>query len=53
MNKLELNIRIDLDMQRLNIRNVIYNNYEYECKNLNEIGEIVQDFINEYIDEIK
>lgn len=42
-------VRIDLEMNRVNIYHGIYNNYEYECNSLNEVGEIVQDFVNEYV----
>ena len=48
---LELEIKVNLDMQELSIRNGLYTNYCYECTSLNEIGEIVQEFINEYIKE--
>lgn len=46
---MELKINIDLEMKELSIRNGIYNNYTYECNSLNEVGEIVQEFINEYV----
>lgn len=46
---MELIIKFDAEMKELSIRNAIYNNYTYECENLNEVGEIVQEFINEYV----
>lgn len=46
---MELIIKFDTEMKELSIRNGIYSNYTYECENLNEVGEIVQEFINEYI----
>ena len=49
--ELNLEISLDLEMKELSIRNAIYSNYTYECENLNEVGEIVQEFINEYVKE--
>ena len=46
---MELIIKYDKEMNELSIRNALYSNYTYECKNLNEVGEIVQEFIDEYI----
>ena len=51
MEDIELFIKFDLEMNELSIRNGIYSNYTYECKNLNEVSEIVREFINEYIKE--
>lgn len=51
MESFDLEVSVDLDMQRVNIRLGIYDNYEYECKSLNEVGEIVQEFIDEYVKE--
>ena len=48
---MELIIKFDAERKELNIRNAIYSNYTYECENLNEVGEIVQEFINEYVKE--
>ena len=52
-NSIELNLKIDLEMKSLVIRNGIYNVLDYECNNLNEVGEIVQEYINEYIEGCK
>lgn len=46
---IELSITINFDMKEVDIRNGIYSNYAYECRSLNEVGEIVQEFIDEYI----
>ena len=46
---MELIIKFDKEMNELSIRNELYSNYTYECKSLNEVGEIVQEFINEYV----
>lgn len=46
---IELNLKIDLKMKTLVIRNGFYNILYYEYNNLNEVGEIVQEYINEYI----
>lgn len=48
---MELIIKYDKEMNELSIRNGIYSNYTYECENLNEVGEIVQEFIDEYVKE--
>lgn len=48
---MELQIKFDLEMKELSIRNELYSNYTYECSSLNEVGEIVQEFINEYVKE--
>ena len=48
---MELIIKFDKEMKELSIRNAIYSNYTYECEDLNEVGEIVQEFINEYVKE--
>ena len=48
---MELIIKYDKEMNELSIRNELYSNYTYECKSLNEVGEIVQEFIDEYIKE--
>lgn len=48
---MELIIKFDAEMKELSIRNGIYSNYSYECNSLNEVGEIVQEFINEYVKE--
>lgn len=46
---MEMYINIDLEMKSLTIRYGVYGCYDYECKNLNEVGEIVQEFVNEYV----
>ena len=46
---MELIIKFDKEMKELSIRNELYSNYSYECNDLNEVGEIVQEFINEYV----
>lgn len=48
---MELIIKYDKEMNELSIRNELYSNYTYECNDLNEVGEIVQEFINEYVKE--
>ena len=48
---MELIIKYDKEMNELSIRNELYSNCTYECKSLNEVGEIVQEFIDEYIKE--
>lgn len=48
---MELIIKYDKEMNELSIRNELYSNYTYECESLNEVGEIVQEFINEYVKE--
>lgn len=51
MEELELNIRVDLDLRSCVIRKGMYNTLDYECDSLDEVGEIVQEYINEYIKE--
>ena len=46
---MELIIKFDKEMKELSIRNELDSNYTYECNSLNEVGEIVQEFINEYV----
>ena len=46
---MELIIKFDEEMKELSIRNTLYSNYTYECEDLNEVGEIVEEFINEYV----
>ena len=46
---MELLVKFDKEMKELIIRNELYSNYTYECEDLNEVGEIVQEFIDEYV----
>lgn len=48
---MELIIKYDKEMNELSIKNELYSNYSYECNNLNKVGEIIQEFINEYVEE--
>jgi hypothetical protein len=46
---MEIYINVDLEMNEVCIKNGVYNTYTYQCDSLDEVGEIVQEFINEYI----
>lgn len=49
-NIIEFKIKIDLDLKDLTISQ-LYDTYTYRLNNLNEVGKIMQSFINEYIKE--
>ena len=49
-NVIEFKIKIDLDLEEFTISQ-LYDTYTYRLNNLNEVGKIMQSFVNEYIKE--